>query len=168
MLSRRVLPCVPLLPLLLAVQSPDVLAQASAAAIEFPSSQGQKLHFTSIPNAGKISGQLYRGAQPRPGGLEELKKLGITTIVDLRGEDASLRNREKTGSRVPRFALCGHSGKRMVAADKRASRRVSFSIPRLRPGKSLCALPFRRRPYRRLRCQLPHGPAGLVAKASSA
>jgi protein tyrosine phosphatase (PTP) superfamily phosphohydrolase (DUF442 family) len=95
MLSRRVLRCVPLLPLLLAAQSPDVLAQVSAAAIEFPSSQGQKLHFPSIPNAGKISGQLYRGAQPRPGGLEELKKLGITTIVDLRGEDASLRNREK-------------------------------------------------------------------------
>jgi len=30
---------------------------------------------------------LYRGAQPKDGGLTELKKLGITTIVDLRGED---------------------------------------------------------------------------------
>jgi protein tyrosine phosphatase (PTP) superfamily phosphohydrolase (DUF442 family) len=93
--SRRLVPCILLLPVLLAAQSPRVLAQATAAAVEFPSGEGQKLHFASIPNAGKISSQLYRGAQPRPGGLAELKKLGITTIVDLRGEDASLRNREK-------------------------------------------------------------------------
>ncbi len=30
---------------------------------------------------------MYRGAQPREVGLSELKLLGITTIVDLRGED---------------------------------------------------------------------------------
>jgi protein tyrosine/serine phosphatase len=30
---------------------------------------------------------LYRGAQPRAPGLFELKKIGITTIVDLRAED---------------------------------------------------------------------------------
>lgn len=30
---------------------------------------------------------MYRGAQPREVGLSELKILGITTIVDLRGED---------------------------------------------------------------------------------
>ncbi len=30
---------------------------------------------------------LYRGAQPREVGFSELKILGITTIVDLRGED---------------------------------------------------------------------------------
>ena len=40
-----------------------------------------------IPNAGKISDSLYRGAQPHEKGLLELKKLGITTIVDLRSED---------------------------------------------------------------------------------
>lgn len=95
MISRRILACIPLLLLLLAAQSPRVLAQAAASAIEFPSSEGQKLHLTSIPNAGKITDQLYRGAQPRQGGLAELKKLGITTIVDLRGEHPSLRNRER-------------------------------------------------------------------------
>lgn len=51
---------------------------------------GQKLHIAGIHNGGKISELLYRGAQPREQGLSELKKLGITTIVDLRGE-----NREK-------------------------------------------------------------------------
>ena len=48
-----------------------------------------------IPNAGKITDQLYRGAQPRAGGLAHLKELGITTIVDLRGEDSGVRDLEK-------------------------------------------------------------------------
>jgi len=45
------------------------------------------LHLTGIHNAGKINDVLYRGAQPKENGLAELKKLGVTTIVDLRGED---------------------------------------------------------------------------------
>ncbi len=40
-----------------------------------------------IHNAGKITNTFYRGAQPNEMGLSELKLLGITTIVDLRGED---------------------------------------------------------------------------------
>ncbi len=48
---------------------------------------GAKLQIDGIPNAGKISEVLYRGAQPLDKGLPELKKLGITTIIDLRGED---------------------------------------------------------------------------------
>jgi tyrosine-protein phosphatase SIW14 len=51
------------------------------------SAYGAKLHISGIPNAGKINDSLYRGAQPREQGLPELKKLGITTIVDLRSED---------------------------------------------------------------------------------
>jgi len=51
------------------------------------SAYGQKLPITGIHNAGKITDLLYRGAQPKEVGLSELKMLGITTIVDLRGED---------------------------------------------------------------------------------
>ena len=45
----------------------------------------EKLKIAGVPNAGKISDTLFRGAQPSPQGLAELKKLGVTTIVDLRG-----------------------------------------------------------------------------------
>jgi protein tyrosine/serine phosphatase len=38
---------------------------------------------------------LYRGAQPKPKGIEELKKLGIDTIVDLRGERRGLMEKER-------------------------------------------------------------------------
>jgi tyrosine-protein phosphatase SIW14 len=48
---------------------------------------GKKLQISGIANAGKIADFLYRGAQPKETGFSELKKLGITTIIDLRGED---------------------------------------------------------------------------------
>jgi tyrosine-protein phosphatase SIW14 len=58
-----------------------------SATSEMHSAYGEKLRVPAIPNSGKINEHLYRGAQPKTQGLAELKKLGITTIVDLRGED---------------------------------------------------------------------------------
>jgi tyrosine-protein phosphatase SIW14 len=54
---------------------------------EMHSAYAEKLRIAGVPNSGKINDHLYRGAQPRDPGLVELKKIGITTIVDLRGED---------------------------------------------------------------------------------
>ena len=85
-MMRRVL----LLVLLCCTFSWPAFAQSDASAAVFSSERpafGQKLQLQGIPNAGKISDSLYRGAQPRERGLPELKKLGITTIVDLRSED---------------------------------------------------------------------------------
>jgi protein tyrosine/serine phosphatase len=59
------------------------------------SAYGEKLRIAGVPNSGKINDHLYRGAQPRDPGLVELKKLGITTIVDLRGEDQQKINWEE-------------------------------------------------------------------------
>ncbi len=62
---------------------------------EMHSAYGEKLRIAGVPNSGKINDHLYRGAQPRDPGLVELKKLGITTIVDLRGEDQPKINWEE-------------------------------------------------------------------------
>jgi protein tyrosine phosphatase (PTP) superfamily phosphohydrolase (DUF442 family) len=72
-----------LLPLPLSAQTKE--QPPSSPTLE--SSYGQKLQVPGIPNAGKITDGLYRGAQPKEQGLSQLKMLGITTIVDLRGED---------------------------------------------------------------------------------
>ncbi|OLE48978.1 MAG: hypothetical protein AUG46_01830 [Acidobacteria bacterium 13_1_20CM_3_58_11] len=72
-----------LLPLRLFLQT----ATPTAAAPVLQPACGQKLHVAGIPNAGKITDLLYRGAQPKEVGLSELKMLGINTIVDLRAED---------------------------------------------------------------------------------
>jgi tyrosine-protein phosphatase SIW14 len=55
----------------------------------------QKLSLHGISNAGKVSDSLFRGAQPHLSDLGELKKLGITTIIDLRRESHSLREQER-------------------------------------------------------------------------
>jgi tyrosine-protein phosphatase SIW14 len=60
------------------------------------SSNAEKISIPGIPNAGKISDSLFRGAQPDLSHLSDLKKLGITTIVDLRQESSGTRDREKT------------------------------------------------------------------------
>ena len=44
----------------------------------------ERLSIHGVENAGKISDFLYRGAQPRGEGYDELKKLGISIVVDLR------------------------------------------------------------------------------------
>ena len=61
-------------------------AKPGAPAEEQPA-YGEKLRLAAIHNAGKISDVLFRGAQPKENGLAALKELGVTKIVDLRGED---------------------------------------------------------------------------------
>jgi tyrosine-protein phosphatase SIW14 len=60
-----------------------------------PSVRAEKIRIAGVPNAGQVSDQLYRGAQPELGSIAQLKKIGITTIVDLRAEDPGLRDRER-------------------------------------------------------------------------
>jgi protein tyrosine/serine phosphatase len=47
---------------------------------------GQKISIPGVPNAGKVTDHLYRGAQPRLSDIGELKKFGVTVIIDLRAE----------------------------------------------------------------------------------
>lgn len=84
--------------------SPPVVRQA----------YGDRLKITGVPNAGKINGSLYRGAQPDAEGFEQLKALGVTTIVDLRGEDQQKADWERSeaarmGMRFVRIAVSGWS-----------------------------------------------------------
>jgi tyrosine-protein phosphatase SIW14 len=62
----------------------DTSAQHAMARASF-GVPAEKLKLAGVSNAGKVSEMLLRGAQPSVQGLAELKKLGVTTIVDLRG-----------------------------------------------------------------------------------
>ena len=88
-------------------------APASAPSLT-PRAFGQKLQIAGVHNGGKITDSLYRGAQPKETGLSELKLLGVTTIVDLRGEDQEKvtweRNRaESLGMRFVPIPVSGWS-----------------------------------------------------------
>src|SRR5438105_788442 len=73
--------------------SPSTTSPTTAPAIR--SAYGEKLRLTGLPNGGRVNDSLYRGAQPHPEGMKLLKSLGITTIVDLRGEDPNRRELER-------------------------------------------------------------------------
>jgi tyrosine-protein phosphatase SIW14 len=74
----------------------------------------EKITIPGIRDAAKVNDFLFRGSQPSEPGLEQLKKLGITTIVDLRGElrglaDAEKEQAEALGMRVVMIRASGWS-----------------------------------------------------------
>lgn len=50
-----------------------------------------ELQNDALPNFHKVNEHLYRGAQPREGGIKALAALGIRTIINLRGVDEGTR-----------------------------------------------------------------------------
>ncbi len=70
-------------------------SSSPAAPLVMRSAYGEKLRLPGLPNGGRVNDSLYRGAQPHTAGMQELKKLGITTIVDLRGENSAQRDSER-------------------------------------------------------------------------
>jgi protein tyrosine/serine phosphatase len=55
----------------------------------------KRIYIAGVPNAAQVDEHLYRGAQPRRPGVQALKELGVTTIVDLRDEEKSKIARER-------------------------------------------------------------------------
>jgi len=70
-------------------------ARQSAAPLPHQYPLAEKMEVRGIKDFGKVNEYLYRGAQPKEEGIEELKKLGIDTIVDLRGERHGLMEKER-------------------------------------------------------------------------
>jgi tyrosine-protein phosphatase SIW14 len=60
----------------------------------------EKVSIRGIRDAGKVNDHLYRGAQPSESALKELKRLGINTIVDLRGERPGLMEKERKNAQL--------------------------------------------------------------------
>src|SRR5579859_4215990 len=62
---------------------------------------GKKLPNPNIPNFGEVTKNLYRGGQPTVKGMEDLKKLGVDIVVDMRGGRQESENKlaDKLGMR---------------------------------------------------------------------
>jgi protein tyrosine phosphatase (PTP) superfamily phosphohydrolase (DUF442 family) len=87
----------------------------------------ERLQITGVENAGKIGDSLYRGAQPRGEGYAELKKMGISIVVDLRnskpvkragGETREQAKVEATGMHyveIPTSAFLGPTQSQVAA-----------------------------------------------------
>jgi len=57
---------------------------ASVPTANRPETWAQPVKLSGVPNLYRVSDELYRGDQPSPQGMQDLKDLGIKTIVNLR------------------------------------------------------------------------------------
>jgi tyrosine-protein phosphatase SIW14 len=62
-------------------------AGALILALAFNALAHPETRYPELPNFHQVNSQLYRGAQPKAGGLQTLKTIGIKTIVNLRGQN---------------------------------------------------------------------------------
>jgi tyrosine-protein phosphatase SIW14 len=77
-------------------QSAGTAEQHSTAT---PIEAAKKLSVSGVHNAGKVNDSLYRGAQPAKKGFVELKKLGVTAVVNLRtGQQGPAEERKEVES----------------------------------------------------------------------
>lgn len=56
--------------------------------------------YPELPNFHTVNERLYRGAQPRAGGVKRLAALGSNTIINLRADDEGSRREEKEARAV--------------------------------------------------------------------
>ncbi|MEP6913456.1 MAG: hypothetical protein ABI923_11915 [bacterium] len=64
----------------------------------------QRSEHKKLPNFHQVNNQLYRGAQPKAGDLQELANLGIKTVVNLRGKsEGGLKEEEEAHSKGLRY-----------------------------------------------------------------
>src|SRR2546421_1737725 len=76
------------------MRNPDrriIFASVIIAALALVSFAQTEVRYPALPNFHQVNPQLYRGAQPKAGGLNRLAALGIKTIVNLRREDDHTR-----------------------------------------------------------------------------
>jgi tyrosine-protein phosphatase SIW14 len=69
------------------------LASPSASGGGTEHSLARRLTIEGVPNAGQVTPNLYRGAQPNTQGFEALARMGINIVVDLRGSRKDERER---------------------------------------------------------------------------
>jgi protein tyrosine phosphatase (PTP) superfamily phosphohydrolase (DUF442 family) len=60
---------------------------AATGSSDVPHTIGKKIRVSGVANFGKVTPTLYRGAQPTKKGFENLSKMGVGIVVDLRDGD---------------------------------------------------------------------------------
>lgn len=65
------------------------LAQEQPASPPTQKQMGSRKHYVGLPNFGEVTPNLYRGGQPGADGLKALKKMGVSIVIDMRGNASS-------------------------------------------------------------------------------
>ncbi len=134
MFSRKFFP--PFLLLVLMAATAGCAAHHTTVTSSQQIALAEKINISGISDAGKVNEFLYRGTQPKEAGVEQLKELGIDTIVDLRGErhDTMERERKQAESLGMRFVNIPGNGWSPPQDEQIAQ---FFSLVRERPRRKI-------------------------------
>jgi protein tyrosine/serine phosphatase len=66
-----------------------------ASSLAMARAQSIETQYKELPNFHQVNARLYRGGQPKVGGLKKLAALGVKTVIDLRGEDERKAEEER-------------------------------------------------------------------------
>jgi tyrosine-protein phosphatase SIW14 len=69
-----------------------LLAVVASAAVAQERAETQ---YDELPNFHEVNARLFRGGQPKPGGLKRLAALGVKTVINLRGDDKLMLEEER-------------------------------------------------------------------------
>jgi tyrosine-protein phosphatase SIW14 len=69
---------------------------------------GTRLKGSGIPRFGKVSEVLYRGGQPSAEGLQELQRMGIEVVVDMRGTASEVERKAVTNLGMEYVSIPSH------------------------------------------------------------
>jgi uncharacterized protein (TIGR01244 family) len=73
-----------------------IISTALALLIAVSAASAQdEAKYKELPNFHQVNANLYRGGQPKEGGLQRLAGLGIKTVINLRDDDERARAEEK-------------------------------------------------------------------------
>jgi len=92
--------------------------------------------YEELPNFHQVNERLYRGAQPKRGGIERLAQLGIKTIVNLRPDDERSRAEEQEARAAGlRYFNVSVEKATLVGAFKSVTDLRHFDLPAQRLGR---------------------------------
>jgi protein tyrosine/serine phosphatase len=77
-----------------------------------------RLDLHGVPNFGKVTATLYRGGQPSRDGFDELKKLGMQIVVNLRDDNSEIERSAVTAAGLEYVAIpwnCRHPANSQAA-----------------------------------------------------
>jgi tyrosine-protein phosphatase SIW14 len=74
--------------------SPALISVVVLALLCVPTFTQEDLRHNELPNFHKVNDAVYRGGQPKIGGLERLRQLGIKTVINLRDDDSRAKQEE--------------------------------------------------------------------------
>jgi tyrosine-protein phosphatase SIW14 len=123
-------------------------ANASRSPTEAEPSIARKLTLQGVSNLGEVTTTLYRGGQPTKEGFDNLAKMGISIVVDLRASHLSERE-EVTNLRMQYVAIPWHCFHPQDAAFAQF-----LTLLRENPGKKVF-----------VHCRLGHDRTGMMIAA---